>query len=480
MTSSISEGDEVGDPILAATNAAAIAASDAAAAAEAAAVATLVAQEAVTAAADVATSAGRAMASVVSTAASSADEIASLAASHVALTADRRAFDVAATAEAALETAASARPSGLDSDDPTWTAISVAATVAADVLGQAKATAEAAATVAAAVADAARDAAGNAKVAADTVDLAAGAVAAAGRAVARASAASEAASAVVVDSTARVTDLASRLHVVAANRRAGVLRRAPLAAELQDAVTGAELRLHYQPIYDIPTGEVVAVEALLRWQHPVRGLLLPGDFLDLSEGRPFVDPIGDWVLGAAIAQAARWRRSAGEHSPRMWVNISCEQLGKRRVAGVVADLLSSSGLAPANLGLEVTERHLIRSLDTVASDMAELRELGVGLAVDDFGTGYASLDYLRKFEFDEIKIDKAFVAGLGHDRTNTAVTASIIALAHVLELDVVAEGVEAQSQHDLLRELGCGKGQGYLMQRPAPADVITPLVLAGR
>jgi EAL domain-containing protein (putative c-di-GMP-specific phosphodiesterase class I) len=311
------------------------------------------------------------------------------------------------------------------------------------------------------------------------VEVAATAAAASGRAVAVSSAATQAASDVVVGSTARVSDFGARLRAVATLRRVDLARNPPLVAELTCALARTELRLDYQPMYSMQTGALVAVEALLRWQHPSRGLLPPADFLDVAESHPdLVTPIGDWVLATAIAQSKGWRRTHGVHSPKMWVNISCNQLGQHHLPGAVERLLSEAGLAPASLGLEVTERQLIRKADDAATDLAALRDLGVSLAVDDFGTGYASLDYLRKFKFDEIKIDRSFISGLGRDRTDTAVTSSIIALGQSLDLTVVAEGVETQEQYDHLKRLGCTVSQGYFLHRPAPPEVIGHLLEA--
>jgi EAL domain-containing protein (putative c-di-GMP-specific phosphodiesterase class I) len=245
-----------------------------------------------------------------------------------------------------------------------------------------------------------------------------------------------------------------------------------MVAELLRALEEDELRLHFQPMYSLDTGAIVGVEALIRWQHPTRGLLHPADFLGVAEGPHLVTPIGDWVLETAAAQAAAWQRDVGDHAPVTWVNISCDQLGRRHLTEVVERLLSGSGLAPALLGIEVTERQLARRVDDVADDLLDLRQLGVALAVDDFGTGYASLDYLRRFGFDEIKIDRSFVSGL-QDRTDSAITSSIITLARSLDLTVVGEGVETQAQFDRLRLLGCDVAQGFLLHRPAVADTIT-------
>ncbi len=254
--------------------------------------------------------------------------------------------------------------------------------------------------------------------------------------------------------------------------RVGVVRQATLLAELASAIECDELRLHYQPMYNIRTGKLVAVEALLRWQHPALGLLTPGSFLDVAEGRPVMTPLADWVLTTAALQSASWQRRMGTAAPDMWVNMSCDQLGREHFIGVVEGVLASTGVEAAKLGIEVTERQLIGGSDAVASDLLALQKLGLRLAVDDFGTGYASLEYLRRFTFDEIKIDKSFIDGLGRDRTDTAITSSIIELGRSLDLVVVAEGVETQHQYDRLQHLGCEVSQGYFHHRPAPAQTI--------
>ena len=258
-------------------------------------------------------------------------------------------------------------------------------------------------------------------------------------------------------------------------------RQLTLAGELSQALARDELRLHYQPTYDLQTGVIIGVEALLRWQHPTRGLLGPAEFLDVAEGRRLMIPIGDWVLATASRQASSWQRTFGVCAPDMWVNISSQQLGKQHLTGIIEQILAATGLAPAKLGLEVTERQLIGSADSARADLLDLRELGLRLAIDDFGTGFNSLSYLRRFPFDEIKIDQSFISGLGRDRTDTAVTSSVIALGRSLELVVVAEGVETEDQYHRLQDLGCDLAQGYLLQRPAPPETIDSLLaLAGR
>ncbi|HSP39241.1 MAG TPA: EAL domain-containing protein, partial [Frankiaceae bacterium] len=268
----------------------------------------------------------------------------------------------------------------------------------------------------------------------------------------------------------------ARYEIYDPSMHVDALRQLTLAGQLSKALIREELRLQYQPVYDLHTGVIVAVEALLRWQHPTRGLLPPGEFLDVAEGRRLMIPLGNWVLAAATAQASKWQQAFGTAAPDVWINIAGQQLGKQHFAGIVQQALTDTGLPPGKLGLEVTERQFVGRADAVRDDLLELRGLGVRLAVDDFGTGFASLDYLRRFSFNEIKIDQSFICGLGRDRTDTAVTASIIALGHSLDLVVVAEGVETPEQRQRLQDMGCDQAQGYLLQRPAPPATIDLLI----
>jgi len=460
-------GDDI-PPALATAHAAARASQDAATVARSAADTATAAHEAVASAGIVAKDAKDATADTVAAAASAAAEIATRAAAAVRAAAVTRALEVAATAVVALETIAADLPPDADPDGVRRAAAAIAATVAADVVAQSKSTYDAATRVADAVRLAAKAAALAAAAAAAIVDAATSSAEASAYGVAGSSAATEAASDVAVGSSTHVAHLA--------RRRVAVLRQSPMVAELFSALEHDELRLHYQPMYSMSDADMVAVEALLRWQHPTRGLLLPAEFLAAVEGPLLIEPIGDWVLETAISQAARWQQAAGRDAPLMWVNIASAQLGRQHLPVVVEQLLSSSGLAPGALGVEITERQLARRADEVTDDLVAVRGLGVATAVDDFGTGYASLDYLRRFTFDEIKIDRSFVSGLGHDRTDSAVTASIIALGRALDLTVVAEGVETQEQYDRLQELGCTASQGYLLHRPAPPEAIDKLL----
>jgi EAL domain-containing protein (putative c-di-GMP-specific phosphodiesterase class I) len=468
--------DDLADPLDSAADAATIALRDAVAAAESAADTHLAAGVAATATAEVARHASLATATAVAATASSTAQLAAQTAAAVEAEAVNRAADVAMSAENARDTVAGALPDDTDRGDARRAAHAVAETVAAEVVARSMATESAAALVAAAVTAAADAAFAAAESAAATVELAADMAAASGRVVATSMAVTELAANVAVRSATRVADLAPRLRAVAALRRVSLAPH-PLVAELTAALARAELRLHYQPIYQMRTGALTAVEALLRWQHPVRGLLTPAAFLDLAEAHPdLVTPIGDWVLTTAVAEAQTWRRSLGAAAPKMWVNMSCDQLGTGHVPALVERLLSTAGLAPSALGMEVTERQLVVMAGEAGQDLLDLRDLGVSLAVDDFGTGYASLDYLRWQTFDEIKIDRSFVSGLGRERTDTAITSSIIALAESLDLNVVAEGVETQDQYDRLKQLGCAMCQGYFLHRPASPEVVGRLL----
>ncbi len=475
----VADGDDRTDPLTAAADAGTVAAAEATTAANSAAETTLAAREAAQASQQVAAQARVATATAVAAAASSMAKLAAETAAAVADQAATQAESVATSAAAARETVAARLPDDADEHAARRAAAAVAASVAADVVARATATADAAALVADAVTTAADAAFRAASSAATSVEVAANTAAASAHMVSKLSAATQAASDVVVVSTARFADLGPLLRAAAALHRVQLARNPPLVEDLKAALARSELRLYYQPIYDMATGILVAVEALLRWQHPTRGLLPPTDFLYVAESHPdLVNPVGDWVLATAVEQAQTWRADHGVHVPRIWVNVSCDQLGQGRLRGEVERLLSEADLSPAAIGLEVTERQLIATSGDASSDLAGLRELGIPLALDDFGTGYASLDYLRRFTFDEIKIDRSFVSGLGRDRTDTAVVSSIIELGRSLGLTVVAEGVETQDQYDHLQRLGCARCQGYLLQRPATPAIISGLLQA--
>src|SRR5208283_2128824 len=253
---------------------------------------------------------------------------------------------------------------------------------------------------------------------------------------------------------------------------ADVVRRLELASDLQGAISRQELTVQYQPVVELETSRVTSVEALVRWWRD-GAAVPPADFLDVAEDSGLIVPLGAWVLATACQQGAAWR--AASWNAGVSVNLSMRQINSPRFPESVADALSASGLPPEALTLEVTERVLVEDGGLMVDRLASLRRLGVRLAIDDFGTGYASLAYLRGLPVDIIKIDPSFVAGLGHDETLTLLTRTIVQVGHDLGIQVVAEGVEDPVQLQLLRDMGCGYGQGFLVGRPMAAPGIESL-----
>ena len=239
-----------------------------------------------------------------------------------------------------------------------------------------------------------------------------------------------------------------------------------------------QLRLYYQPIIDA-SRRIVGVEGLLRWQHPVRGLLSPGLFMPLAEQSPLIVPIGQWVLETACAQIAAWARDPLRADWTVAVNVSARQLRMPEFVGEVEAALARSGAAPQRLRLEITESLLQEDLDDSIAKMQALRELGVRFSLDDFGTGYSSLNFLKRLPLDQFKIDQSFVQGLPDVVGDVAIIRMILALSAPLELLVVAEGVETEAQFEFLRAHGCHKFQGYLFGRPMPAEALPGPLLAG-
>ncbi|GGN76876.1 hypothetical protein GCM10010112_49400 [Actinoplanes lobatus] len=255
---------------------------------------------------------------------------------------------------------------------------------------------------------------------------------------------------------------------------------ARLAGELHDAIQGGQLRLLYQPVYDLVTGRMHGAEALVRWQHPERGFVSPVDFIPVAERSGLIVPLGGWVLREACTQLARWRDSLKEGAVEaINVNVAVRQLREAGFVDEVAAVLSDTGLTPRNLVLEVTESSVADG-PQVAETLRDLHEMGVRLALDDFGTGQSSLSLLRAFPVDVLKLDKSFVDGIadGADRGRLAVAAAVAQLAEHLELKAVAEGIESQDQLERLRDMGYRYGQGYLMARPLPADECAALMTA--
>jgi diguanylate cyclase (GGDEF)-like protein/PAS domain S-box-containing protein len=253
--------------------------------------------------------------------------------------------------------------------------------------------------------------------------------------------------------------------------------RLKVEQEVRDAVSNGWLRLYYQPVIDLTTGRLGGAEALLRIEHPERGLLKPGAFIDIVEDSDLILPIGDWVLGEACRQLQQWQQIPGLADFSMAVNVSGRQASDSTLTGTTLGALASAGVDPQRLCLEMTERVLIDADESVVHDLRALTAKGVQIALDDFGTGYASLSYLQRFPVSTLKIDRSFVTGVGVTTTDTAIVASIVALAQALNLDVVAEGVETAEQLAQLRSHHCAKAQGFYFAPPLEAEIFRQALL---
>ena len=250
--------------------------------------------------------------------------------------------------------------------------------------------------------------------------------------------------------------------------------RRELEMDLRNALAGRKFELHYQPLVNLETKEVNAFEALLRWNHPVRGVISPADFIPIAEETGLIVPLGEWVLKTACAEAANWP----DHI-KIAVNLSPAQLNNRNLLAVVAEAIEQSGMSPHKLQLEITETVLLQNTFSTLSTLHELRKLGVQIALDDFGTGYSSLSYLRSFPFDKIKIDRSFIQDLSNGSEPVAIVHAVANLAKCLNMTSTAEGVETQQQLDTLKAIGCTEMQGYLFSKARPAKEIRQFFGAG-
>jgi diguanylate cyclase (GGDEF)-like protein/PAS domain S-box-containing protein len=253
-------------------------------------------------------------------------------------------------------------------------------------------------------------------------------------------------------------------------------RRLELVADLQRALETPELFLEYQPTFHLATGTLTGVEALVRWQHPRRGLIMPADFIALAEESGLILSLGRWVLTAACRQARQWEVRHGDHSLSMSVNVSVRQLQQATFVEEVAEVLGETGVDPSRIVLEVTESVVMQDVDATIPVLKRLKSLGVRLAIDDFGTGYSSLSYLTLYPFDILKIDKSFIDGIDAPGNQLELTRAIIELAKVLGLETVAEGIEREEQALRLRNLNCDVVQGFLFSRPLPAEAIAEMI----
>jgi diguanylate cyclase (GGDEF)-like protein/PAS domain S-box-containing protein len=253
--------------------------------------------------------------------------------------------------------------------------------------------------------------------------------------------------------------------------------RLTIEEQLRHALERNELTPHYQPKVDIATGRVTGFEVLLRWNNPVLGAVSPARFIPIAEQTGLIVPIGTWVLRTACAQASRWAREHGI-ATRIAVNLSIRQFYQKDLLQVLGQALADADLTPDALELEITESIAMSRVDVVERLLGGIRELGVELSIDDFGTGYSSLAYLKRFPVQRLKIDRAFVRDLGRDADSAAIVRSVVALGHGLQMRIVAEGVETESQLEILRTLGCDEFQGFLFARPMEAAAVPALLRA--
>jgi EAL domain-containing protein (putative c-di-GMP-specific phosphodiesterase class I) len=244
---------------------------------------------------------------------------------------------------------------------------------------------------------------------------------------------------------------------------------------LRRALERDEFVLHYQPRIDLATGEIVGAEALIRWQHPERGLVAPPEFMSVSEQTGLVIPIGEWAIDTACRQSAAWR-AAGLRPVKVAVNLAVTHLRERGLPGLVARVLQEHALPPASLEIEVTESVLMVDPELCLETALRLNDLGVGLSIDDFGTGYASLSYLKRLPIKALKIDQSFVRDLATDPDDAAIITAIIAMAHNLKLSVVAEGVETEAQRAFLKAHRCDEFQGFLVSPAVEASEFARLL----
>lgn len=248
-------------------------------------------------------------------------------------------------------------------------------------------------------------------------------------------------------------------------------RQLMLEAQIRHAIDRDEFSLHYQPRIDLRTGDVVSMEALIRWRHPEMGMVPPDTFIPIAERAGLIQTIGSWVLRAACRQAKLWNEAGGNF--RMAVNLSAVQLRSPSITDDILSIVADAGLEPHQLELEITETALMQNVESSATILKELHSQGIHVAVDDFGTGYSSLNYLKRFSIDTLKVDRSFVRDITLGSSDATVVAAIIAMAHRMGIRVVAEGVETEAQHNFLRNLQCDEVQGYLFARPMPVDEST-------
>jgi EAL domain-containing protein (putative c-di-GMP-specific phosphodiesterase class I) len=249
---------------------------------------------------------------------------------------------------------------------------------------------------------------------------------------------------------------------------ASAQHRRLLELELREALVLGQFETYYQPQFSVKTGHVSGAEALIRWRHPLRGIVGPDEFIPIAEEVGLIVPIGEWIMRQACRDAAQWRDGM-----RVAVNISAVQFRSNHLAELVVSALAAGGLTPAQLELEITESVLLEETEATLETLHQLRGLGVRVALDDFGTGYSSLSYLRSFPFDKIKIDRSFVREVADSANGAAIVRAIASLGAGLGMEITAEGVETKAQLDLIRAEGCTEAQGFYFSVPRPASELS-------
>ncbi len=259
---------------------------------------------------------------------------------------------------------------------------------------------------------------------------------------------------------------------------AKAFERMTLENSLRKALERGEFTLYYQPQVSLSNGDIVGMEALLRWEHPDLGLVSPAQFIPMAEETGLIVPIGEWVLRTACEQNKKWQEM-GYRPMCMAVNLSARQFNEQNLVGMISGILKTTGLEPQWLDVEITESIIMQHLESTIATLRDLHHLGIQISIDDFGTGYSSLTYLKKFPVHALKIDQSFIREITTDPDDEAITSAVIAMGHSLKLNVIAEGVETMEQLQMLRSLKCDRMQGYLFSRPVPAQTITPLLMEG-
>ena len=272
--------------------------------------------------------------------------------------------------------------------------------------------------------------------------------------------------------------------------RERAIARMQMETDLEQAIRAGQLVLHYQPEFDLATRRIIGFEALIRWQHPQRGLVMPNEFIPVAEETGLILPLGDWGLMEACRQITVWRQLVQQLEDvlpeedwirrlpidlRVSVNLSAKQFGRPGLVKQIAGILDSTAIAAADLRIEVTESSLMNHEDTAQATMQDLQKLGVGLHMDDFGTGYSSLNHLHRYPFDTLKIDRSFIQRMTDQRSSAVIVRTILDLARSLDMEVVAEGIETAEQAARLRSLGCRLGQGYYFSRPMTPEAISAM-----